>query len=122
MMYRTGDLGRMLPGNIMEFVGRKDSQVKIRGHRVELGEVESVIRQCGSVANASVLLSPDRQQLVAYVVPGMYYDRDAVVAFVRNKVPAYMVPGKWLEIEYMPLTTNGKTDTKALLNLDDDGQ
>lgn len=121
-MYRTGDLGRMLPGNIMEFIGRKDSQVKIRGHRVELGEIESVVRQCGSVAHACVLLSQDRQQLRCYVVPGMYYDRDTVIAFVKNKLPDYMVPAKWVEIEQMPLTANGKTDIKALLHLDEDGQ
>lgn len=121
-MYRTGDLGRMLPGNIMEFVGRKDSQVKLRGHRVELGEIESVVRQCPGVANASVLLSQDKQQLQCYLVPGLYYDRDAVIACVANKLPDYMMPGKWTEIEHMPLTINGKTDTAALLSLDDDGQ
>ncbi|MES2703277.1 MAG: amino acid adenylation domain-containing protein [Bacteroidota bacterium] len=121
-MYRTGDLGRMLPGGIMEFVGRKDSQIKIRGHRVELGEIEAVIRQCQSVATAIVLLSADKKQLVSYVVPGKYYDRDTVIAHMKKKLPEYMLPGKWVELDRIPLTSNGKTDTKALLNMDADEQ
>jgi thioesterase domain-containing protein/acyl carrier protein len=116
-MYRTGDLGRMLPDGNMEFIGRKDSQVKIRGHRVELGEIENVIRQNASVSKAIVLLSEDRNQLLAFIVPGKYYDRDTVIAFCKKKLPDYMVPAKWLEIDNLPLTTNGKTDTKTLLRI-----
>jgi amino acid adenylation domain-containing protein len=117
-MYRTGDLGRMLPGGIMEFVGRKDSQVKIRGHRVELGEIESVIRQNKSISSVVVLLSEDKQQLVSYVVPEKYYDRDTVIAQLKKKLPGYMIPAKWVELTSMPLTANGKMDTKSLLRPD----
>jgi amino acid adenylation domain-containing protein len=116
-MYKTGDLGRMLPEGIMEFIGRKDNQVKVRGHRVELGEVESVIRQNKTISHAAVLLSRDKKQLIGFIVPGKYYDRDTMIAGLRKKLPDYMVPGKWVELEAMPLTSNGKTDVKALQNM-----
>jgi thioesterase domain-containing protein/acyl carrier protein len=116
-MYRTGDLGRMLPQKVMEFVGRKDNQVKINGHRIELGEIESVLRQSGKVSNAVVLPSEDRKQLAAYIVPGNYYDRDTVIALLRQKLPDYMVPAKWIELDALPLTGNGKVDTKTLLHI-----
>jgi amino acid adenylation domain-containing protein len=117
-MYRTGDLGRMLPNGVMELVGRKDSQVKIRGYRVELGEIEHTIRQCETVGNAVVLFSAEKKQLVSYVVPGRYYDRDTVIAAMRKKLPDYMIPDKWMELDALPLTTNGKIDAKALKNID----
>jgi amino acid adenylation domain-containing protein len=116
-MYRTGDLGRMLPQKVMEFVGRKDNQLKIRGYRVEPGEIECVLKQFEKVSNAVVLATDDKKQLVCYLVPGKYYDRDAVIAMLKEKLPEYMIPGKWVEIDAVPLTANGKTDTKALLGL-----
>lgn len=120
-MYRTGDLGRMTPDGFMELIGRKDSQVKIRGYRVELGEIEHVIRQCETVSNAVVLQSADKKQLVAYVVPSRYYDRDTVVATLRKKLPDYMIPDKWTELDALPLTANGKIDTKSLREIDSHG-
>jgi amino acid adenylation domain-containing protein len=117
-MYRTGDLGRMLPDRTMEFIGRIDNQVKIRGHRVELSEIECVIRQINAVSNAAVLFDKDKQQLAGYIVPGKYYDRDIVIAHVKAKLPDYMVPNKWIELDSMPLTVNGKTDIKALQRQD----
>lgn len=113
-MYRTGDLGRMMPNGIMEFIGRKDNQVKIRGYRVELGEIESAIRQGQTVDHVVVLPSEDRQQLTAYVVPARYYDRDTIIARLKKRLPDYMIPGKWVELEAMPLTDNGKINVKAL--------
>lgn len=117
-MYRTGDLGRMLPDGNMEFIGRVDNQVKLRGHRVELGEIESVIRQHETVSNAVVLFSRDKKQLISYIVPEKFYDREKVIAYLKEKLPDYMIPYKWVELERIPLTENGKTDTRALHNID----
>ncbi|MBS1525465.1 MAG: amino acid adenylation domain-containing protein [Bacteroidetes bacterium] len=116
-MYRTGDLGRMLPDMNMEFIGRKDDQVKIRGFRIELGEIESVLKQCGAVRDVVVLAKNDKEgkkRLISYIVPSEHYKRDEVIAFLKTKVPDYMVPSLWMELAKLPLTTNGKVDKKAL--------
>ena len=116
-MYRTGDLGRMLPDLNMEFIGRKDDQVKIRGYRIELGEIESVLRQCELVSQAVVLAKADKdrkKRLVGYVVGKGNYDRATVIAFLKSKLPDYMVPTLWVEVDDIPLTANGKIDKKSL--------
>jgi amino acid adenylation domain-containing protein len=117
VMYRTGDLGRMMPDLNMEFLGRKDNQVKIQGFRIELGEIESVLNSCEIVRSAVVLAKDDidgKKMLVAYIVPKQKFDRDAVVNFLKTKLPQYMVPVVWIELEELPLTSNGKIDRKAL--------
>ena len=134
-MYRTGDLGRMIRDTdgtvMMEFIGRRDNQVKIRGFRVELGEIESVLQQAPQVRQAVVLARPDpdggkQKRLVGYVVPRETFDRDAIVTWLAGKLPDYMVPGAWMALEALPLTSNGKIDRNALpdfdasANLDDD--
>ena len=116
-MYRTGDLGRMMPDLNMEFIGRKDDQVKIRGYRIELGEIESVLRQCELISQAVVLAKADKdkkKRLVGYVVGKGNYDRATVTAFLKSKLPDYMVPTLWVEVDNIPLTANGKIDKKAL--------
>ena len=116
-MYRTGDLGRMRAGMIMEFIGRKDNQVKIRGFRVELGEIENVLKQSPMVSQAVVLAPDDREggrRLVGYIVPQGQLDRQALVGFLQQKLPDYMIPSAWMELERLPLTSNGKIDKKAL--------
>jgi amino acid adenylation domain-containing protein len=116
-MYRTGDLGRMLPDLNMEFIGRKDNQVKIRGYRIELGEIESVLRQCDMVEQTVVLATADKEnkkRLVSYVVGKAHYNREAVISFLKGKLPDYMVPTLWMELDSLPLTSNGKIDKKAL--------
>ena len=120
-MYRTGDLGRMLPDYTMEFIGRKDDQVKIRGFRIELGEIESVLRQCNLVEQAVVLAKADqdkKRRLVAYVVGNENYHRDAVIDFLKEKLPEYMIPTLWMELDALPLTSNNKIDKKALPDFD----
>ena len=116
-MYRTGDLGRMLPDLNMEFIGRKDDQVKIRGYRIELGEIESVLRQCEQISQAVVLAKADKdkkKRLIGYVVSEKNYDRASVIAFLKSKLPDYMVPTLWMEVDNIPLTANGKIDKKSL--------
>ena len=115
-LYRTGDMVRMLPDGSIEYLGRTDEQVKIRGYRIELGEIESVIQESGLVSKSVVLAKEDSQgtkRLVAYAVPKDVFDKDAMINYLRERLPEYMVPALWVELESLPLTPNGKTDKKA---------
>ncbi len=117
MMYRTGDTGRMMPDFNMEFLGRKDTQVKINGFRVELGEIESVLNKTAFVKSCVVLAKsgPDgNKRLVGYVVPNAKFEKGQVMAYLKTKLPEYMVPAIWIEMDKMPLNSNGKIDRNAL--------
>ncbi len=118
-MYYTGDLGRLLPDGAIEFVGRRDQQLKIRGHRVECGEVETVLRRHAAVAEALVVAqtrSPNDMVLVAYVV--FHQNRgnhaDDLKTFARTLLPDHMVPASIVPLPDLPLTINGKVDHHAL--------
>ena len=116
-LYKTGDLGRWLPDGNIEHLGRIDDQVKIRGYRIELGEIESVLNQSEQVSQGAVVAKEDKQgnkRLVGYVVPQGPYDKQKIQAYLSTKLPEYMVPAIWVEIENLPLTPNGKIDRKAL--------
>ena len=116
-LYKTGDMARILSDGNVEFLGRKDNQVKIRGHRVELEEIESVILENESVKNAVVLAketTEGNKRLVAYAVPDGKFDKEKIVQYLNSKLPEYMVPLQWVEMESFPLTTNGKVNKKAL--------
>jgi amino acid adenylation domain-containing protein len=116
-LYRTGDLGRWLPNGNMEYLGRIDDQVKIRGYRIELGEIESVLQQHEFVHQAIVLRKPDshgNDQLVAYVVVSETWNSDILISYLKSKLPEYMVPAIFMEMESLPLTPNGKIDKQAL--------
>ncbi|MBF8186862.1 amino acid adenylation domain-containing protein [Nonomuraea sp. K274] len=121
-LYRTGDLGRWRSDGTIEFMGRMDRQVKIRGHRIELGEVESVLRRVPGVQHSVALSVPgpdDRPRLVAYVVaadPGQPPADEAVIAHLRERLPDYMVPSRFVLMDGFPITDNGKIDYKALPN------
>ncbi|HET9280163.1 MAG TPA: amino acid adenylation domain-containing protein, partial [Flavitalea sp.] len=116
-LYRTGDLGRWLPDGNIEYLGRLDDQVKIRGFRIELGEIESVVSQTGLVRQVVVVVKEDRQRnkrLVAYIVPEGSFEREKIITTLRDKLPEYMIPSQWVELEQLPLTSNGKVDKRAL--------
>jgi amino acid adenylation domain-containing protein len=121
-LYRTGDLVRLLPGGNVEFLGRIDHQVKLRGFRVELGEVEFQLRAHPAVREALVVLkeSPTRaKHLVAYVgSPGGMRKEGALIRSLRTKLqavlPSYMVPAAFVVLERLPLNMNGKIDRSAL--------
>jgi amino acid adenylation domain-containing protein/non-ribosomal peptide synthase protein (TIGR01720 family) len=116
-LYKTGDLARWLPDGNIEYQGRIDDQVKIRGFRIELGEIESVLNQSDLVQQGVVLAKEDssgNKRLVAYVVPSTSFDKPEIQAYLGSKLPEYMVPGIWVEIQQMPLTPSGKIDRKAL--------
>jgi len=121
-MYRTGDTGRMLPDFNMEFLGRKDSQVKINGFRVELGEIESVLNKSELVRSCVVLAKkgPDgNKRLIGYVVPKVTLEKEAMTAYLKTKLPNYMIPATWIELDKMPLNSNGKIDRNALPDFSD---
>ncbi|MCI0491099.1 MAG: amino acid adenylation domain-containing protein [Blastocatellia bacterium] len=116
-LYRTGDIVRHLPEVGIEFLGRADHQVKIRGHRVELGEVESALLKHESIREAVVIDHTDDltgKRLVAYLVAHRRASRDELNEFLSQYIPAYMIPAAYLYLESLPLTRNGKIDRKAL--------
>ncbi|MES1241992.1 MAG: amino acid adenylation domain-containing protein [Acidobacteriota bacterium] len=118
-LYRTGDKGRWLPDGTIEFLGREDTQVKIQGYRVELGEIEAALESHPEVRSAVVsAVGPERgaRRLVAYVVPrgGEAPELEAVRSFLRAALPEYMVPAALIVLPGLPLTANGKVDRKAL--------
>ena len=116
-IYRTGDLGRALPDGRFECLGRLDHQVKIRGFRIELGEIETTLRGVAGVRETLVVADQREGEpmLVAYWV-GSAHRQDLVQA-AQAKLPPYMVPSAYVELEAFPLNTNGKIDRKQLPTL-----
>jgi len=117
-LYRTGDLARwLLDGNI-EFIGRIDNQIKIRGFRVELGEIERSILEHSSVKDCVVIKRTENNEsyICAYIVPNdnMNFTIAIIRDFIFEKLPEYMIPSYFVQIDKIPLTINGKVDRKAL--------
>jgi amino acid adenylation domain-containing protein len=117
-LYRTGDMVRYLPDGKLEFIGRLDQQVKIRGFRIELGEIESVLCAKAGVKQAVVMVHEDEgeKRLIAYIVPlGKSEQPTAELrAYLKQKLPEYMVPAAFVILPELPLTPNGKVNRKAL--------
>jgi amino acid adenylation domain-containing protein/non-ribosomal peptide synthase protein (TIGR01720 family) len=119
-LYKTGDLARFLPDGAIEFRGRIDHQVKVRGFRIELGEIEAAlaqhqgIRECAAVVRED---TPGVKRLVAYIVPRQREAAPAPLAlrdYLQQRLPDYMVPALFVQIEQLPLSPGGKLDRRAL--------
>lgn len=130
-IYRTGDMGRRLPNGSIKFEGRKDFQIKIRGFRVELGEIESALAQHAHVRESVVVAKENGtgdKSLIAYVVPREQASINGELrGFLKQKLPEYMVPSSFVVLDSLPLTASGKLNRRALpapadLNNRHDGQ
>jgi amino acid adenylation domain-containing protein len=119
-MYKTGDLGtRLKNGNIM-FGGRKDFQIKLRGFRIEPGEIENVIKEFPGISQAAVVLKENKTQrkiLTAYIDAAP--DKEKLIEFLKTKLPRYMLPSAIIVLEKMPLTSQDKIDKKDLIQRQD---
>jgi amino acid adenylation domain-containing protein/non-ribosomal peptide synthase protein (TIGR01720 family) len=119
-LYRTGDLARYLADGQIEFLGRLDHQVKLRGFRIELGEIEALLSRHEAVREAVVIAregAGGERQLVAYVVraqSGPKPSANVLRAFLKEKLPGYMLPALFVVLDALPLTANGKVDRRAL--------
>jgi aryl carrier-like protein len=121
-LYKTGDLTRWLANGQVEFIGRNDFQVKVRGFRIELGEIETALREHDGVREAVVTAytgTQDDTQLAAYIVAAdgpaaAAPTRSELQAFLKAKLPEYMVPHLYLFLDKLPLTAHGKVDRQAL--------
>ncbi len=116
-VYRTGDIVRFMEDGKLQFIGRRDAQVKVRGFRVELTEVEEVIRRFDGIRDATVAAFDDPSGgkfIAAYVVSDNDVDVDALNGFIRSEKPPYMVPAVTMQIDSIPLNQNQKVNRKAL--------
>ncbi|MEN2401845.1 non-ribosomal peptide synthetase [Flavobacterium sp. MC2016-06] len=116
-MYKTGDLARWFSDGNIEFLGRTDNQVKIRGHRIELGEIESQLSSKESIKEVAVIVENKEsdKQIVAYFISDKEENANDLFAFLSNSLPNYMIPDSYIQIETMPLNSNGKIDKKKLV-------
>ncbi|MBV8253654.1 MAG: amino acid adenylation domain-containing protein [Chitinophaga sp.] len=116
-LYKTGDLARFGEDGLVEFWGRVDDQVKVRGYRIEPGEIENMILKSGLVERAIIVVKKDttgNKQLMAYVVPMGTFDKKALQQFLVEQLPDYMVPAVIHPMDVLPLTPNGKVDKQSL--------
>lgn len=128
-LYRTGDRARYLPNGEIEFLGRADDQVKIRGYRVELGEIQAILASHPAIHEAAVIArtdTPNNTQLVAYYVPkpALLVPADtghapqlttkALQDYLKTTLPEYMIPGRFVQLEQLPRSPNGKLDRRLL--------
>ncbi len=119
-LYRTGDVVRWNAEGVVEFIGRADQQVKVRGYRIEVGEVEEALIGYEGISESVVVVRSEGEgdkRLVGYVVaaPGVELEVSDLRAYLETKLPEYMIPGVFVELTELPLTENGKVDRKALV-------
>ncbi|MEO9892789.1 amino acid adenylation domain-containing protein [Aurantibacter sp.] len=117
-MYLSGDLGKLLPNGKIQCLGRKDKQVKVRGHRIELGEIEAVLSQVASIKKSAVIVSNaigNEPKLVAYIQSkDSLKDTHTLRLHLEDILPEYLIPSIFMWVDEFPVTTNGKVDFKNL--------
>lgn len=117
-IYKTGDTAKWLPDGNIEFMGRMDEQIKIRGFRVELGEIESRLLQCELVKEVVVMVKEDKngsKNIVAYLTSNKAVETQELREYLSKTLPDYMIPSFFVQLEKIPLMQNGKVDRKVLL-------
>ncbi|WP_316812012.1 amino acid adenylation domain-containing protein [Pedobacter heparinus] len=115
--YKTGDLVRWLADGNIEYIGRIDDQIKIRGNRIELGEIQNVLQKYKEVKQCAITVEDHPtagKMLAAYIVSEQQFNKEQIVAYLRNHLPEYMIPRLMMRIDQIPLTQNGKLDKRAL--------
>lgn len=116
-IYLSGDMGRWTKDGEIEFIGRKDNQVNIKGYRVEIGEIESVLLKCEYVQNCVILSEENKNgitELIAFYVAEGNEANKFVEEYLRNALPGYMIPSQLVQVDYLPYTNVGKVDKKVL--------
>ncbi|MCD8926412.1 amino acid adenylation domain-containing protein, partial [Staphylococcus epidermidis] len=116
-LYRTGDLAKWQADGNIQFLGRIDDQVKIRGYRIELGEIENNLLQLDEIENVVVIaksLNNSELTLCAYLISDQVLNLDQIKIQLRQKLPEYMIPMYMMQIDELPVTSNGKLNKKAL--------
>nr|WP_306352318.1 non-ribosomal peptide synthetase [Flavobacterium sp. '19STA2R22 D10 B1'] len=119
-LYKTGDMGMWLPNGTLEFHGRRDNQVKINGFRIELQEIEHHFLSKSTIKEAIVLAKETKfggKELIAYIVSDVQEELNDLRYYITDKIPDFMCPKKIIQLETLPLNSNGKIDRKALLNV-----
>ena len=122
-LYRTGDKARWLANGDIEFLGRIDTQVKIRGYRIELGEVENAIRKVDAISDCVVIAHKDAsgdKELHAFYVANDIVEQSVVKEIIAETLPTYMIPAYLMQIDNIPLNSNGKLDVRELLKMEND--
>ena len=121
-LYRTGDRARNLPGGNIEFLGRSDHQIKIRGFRIEIGEIETTLNEHPAVRESVVVAQDEAsgdKRLVAYVVSDERAGTSELRKYLASRIPEYMVPSSFVQLDQLPMTPNGKVDRRALLSFEE---
>ncbi|MBS7256345.1 non-ribosomal peptide synthetase [Flavobacterium branchiicola] len=115
-MYKSGDMGRWLPDGNLEYKGRVDDQVKLHGYRIELGEIENRLSEIEGVKHSVVIVKQDEEDkyLVAYYVSDETLDKNKIQTELSKVLPVFMLPNYYVQLPFIPLTTNRKVDKKAL--------
>lgn len=113
--YRTGDNGRIWNDGTIEFLGRKDTQVKVKGHRIELGEIEKAIQSYKGIENVVVLNVRNPNMIVAFIIRKQQINIDEISTYLKSKIPAYMIPNTFIELSSFPVSKNNKVDKKKLV-------
>ena len=124
-LYKTGDLGKFNRDGVIEFIGRKDEQVKLRGFRLELGEIEENLRSIENIDDAAVVVKDqgtENAKIIAFVVSGNDVKTEDIIKVLRNKLPDFMIPSLIERLDKLPLTPNGKVDKKYLQSIDLDSR
>ncbi|MEO7976384.1 amino acid adenylation domain-containing protein [Flavobacterium sp.] len=117
IIYKTGDIGKWMVNGDIECIGRKDDQIKIRGHRIELGEIENALLSAENIDDAVVMVRKNKngeKEIIAYMVSGIALNVSELRNELRKKLAVYMLPSYFVQVEKFNLTTNGKVDKKSL--------